>query len=564
MAIRLHQKVWIVFRGFQRCRSSAQIDARGRVLPEPLRRALIFFEDSCSAFYSSNALNVNGSFFRAAFSGAKERNAIWLLCGLAAIHVFIFSAAFPFFNIMDEDYHFDLVLKYSHAHLPQGMEMMSEETARYTRDYSSPEYRGPPGAFPGGRFPPPHWTRNPGDGAAQMPDLWMQVRDPGDWPNYESSQQPLYYALAGFWCRMGFRLGLAGLRLLYWVRFLNIFFVAATVWVAYLAGRLIFPENAFVRLGVPALVAFMPQQAFYSIQNDVLSPLCFGVAFVCLARGASAEVPSVKLGIVAGLALASTFLTKMSNVPLLAVVAMAILFKAWQWHRTGKMRVALPALAWLIVCAVVPVAVWLAWTKYAFGDFSGTAAKLQTIGWTAKPASEWLQHPIFSIHGFITFLSGLIVAFWQGEFIWHATPLDLPAVNAVYFVFTVAFVALGAAGLLSRSARATGLQRQMLWLGFGGLLAGAFFLAFLSIRFDFGPCREPSRDHPYFVAGRLLLGALIPFLSLILFGLHYLLRDLKSKIVLPLTLAGMVLFMLVSEIVTDWPVFGSAYNWYHF
>ncbi len=42
-----------------------------------------------------------------------ERLIIAGLCLAAAIRVFVFSAAFPFFNNVDEVAHFDLVFKYS-------------------------------------------------------------------------------------------------------------------------------------------------------------------------------------------------------------------------------------------------------------------------------------------------------------------------------------------------------------------------------------------------------------------------------------------------------------------
>ena len=47
-----------------------------------------------------------------------ERLIIAGLCLAAAIRVFAFSAAFPFFNNVDELAHFDLVFKYSRGHLP--------------------------------------------------------------------------------------------------------------------------------------------------------------------------------------------------------------------------------------------------------------------------------------------------------------------------------------------------------------------------------------------------------------------------------------------------------------
>jgi hypothetical protein len=64
-------------------------------------------------------------------------------------------------------------------------------------------------------------------------------------------------------------------------------------------------------------------------------------------------------------------------------------------------------------------------------------------------------------------------------------------------------------------------------------------------------------------AGRLILGALIPFLLLYLYGMDYMLRGTKNKWLWPVALSGMILFMLISEIVTDWQVFFSQYNWYH-
>jgi len=503
---------------------------------------------------------------------AKERVLIGLFSILAAVHVFVFSAAFPFFNNMDEHFHFDLVVKYSHGHLPRGMNLVHEESAKYILAYSSPEFIWPLALCPGGRFPAPSWTqpdpalsREARQDAAgeQLPFFRQWSEKLKSTKNYESSQQPLYYAAAGLWWHIGQWCGLKGLRLLYWTRFLNVLFVAALVWVGYFAAWMIFGGNAFLRLGVPALIAFIPQQAFYSIQNDVLSPLCFGLAFICLVRWMRAEPPGLGLGIATGLSLAATFLAKMSNLPFLAVSALAVLFKLWQWRGTGRWRAALPALAAMTLCAALPICIWLAWSKYAFGDFSGTAAKLQYITWTRKPFGEWWHHPIFTLQGCWTFVSELLTTFWQGEFYWHANPLDLPVVSALYVTLSLCFLSLATMKLIPRFSVATSQQRQALWLGLGCFVAGAGFLAFLSLIYDFGTCPNPSRDHPYFIAGRLILGALIPFLLLYLHGLDCLLRQAGNKWLRPMALAGMILFMLISEIVTDWPVFSSQYNWFH-
>jgi hypothetical protein len=158
-----------------------------------------------------------------------------------------------------------------------------------------------------------------------------------------------------------------------------------------------------MRLGVPAVLAFIPQTAFYSIQNDVLSPLCFGAAFLCLIKLLRAENPAVRLGIFTGLALAATFLVKMSNLSLLAVSAAAVLFKTVQLAKAGKLRAAFPSLLALTLCAGLPMAAWSAWCKHTFGDFNASEQKILFLGWTHKPFAEWWHHPIFTLQGYRLF-----------------------------------------------------------------------------------------------------------------------------------------------------------------
>jgi hypothetical protein len=160
-----------------------------------------------------------------------------------------------------------------------------------------------------------------------------------------------------------------------------------------------------------------------------------------------------------------------------------------------------------------------------------------------------------------TFGSGLLATFWQGEFLWHRQPLASPVVDTIYAISSVGFVGVAVVALFSRSATAS--QRQALWFGFGSVVAAVGFLGFLSINYDFHDCFYPSREHPYFTSGRLMLGALIPFLLLYLYGLDRALCRVKNRWLRPLVLTGMVLFMLISEIAIDWRLFPDAYNWFH-
>ncbi|MGH7942021.1 MAG: hypothetical protein ACREFR_13220, partial [Limisphaerales bacterium] len=210
-----------------------------------------------------------------------ERRFILLLSVLAVIHVFIFSAAFPFFNNVDEPMNFDVVVKYSHGDVPRKLERISPESAAFLALFSSCAYLGTPDKFPGHQMPPPPWTQSPEimrrDFAANCAAWQLQQ-------NYEVSQAPLYYALAGAWWRTEKLLGLKNGQLLFWLRFLNVAQIVALVWLGWLAASLVFPENIFVRIAVPAIVAFIPQTAFYSIDNDMVSSLCFAATFICLLK----------------------------------------------------------------------------------------------------------------------------------------------------------------------------------------------------------------------------------------------------------------------------------------
>src|SRR2546430_4643267 len=150
----------------------------------------------------------------------SEHKLRWIvigLCAAAAIRVFAFAAAFPFFNNVDEHAHVDLVVKYSHAQPPRGIEPFAPEAALYFAVYSSPEYFIQPEQY-GGQYPPPNWL---------LPREQLQKVLDDEIPfwesraNHESGEPPLYYALAGGWMNLRRVLCLRGLSLIYLVRFFN-------------------------------------------------------------------------------------------------------------------------------------------------------------------------------------------------------------------------------------------------------------------------------------------------------------------------------------------------------
>src|SRR5207245_8376453 len=132
-------------------------------------------------------------------SRGTEKITVLLLCAMAAARVFLFCAAFPFFNNVDERRHFDLVIKYASGHLPRGAELISPAALPYLSRYASPEFLASPESFEGGYYGP-LWTHPAEEIAptlAAIEEIW------GRTPNQECSQPPLYYVVAAVWFHVG-------------------------------------------------------------------------------------------------------------------------------------------------------------------------------------------------------------------------------------------------------------------------------------------------------------------------------------------------------------------------
>jgi hypothetical protein len=484
---------------------------------------------------------------------------ILLLCLLAAIHVLVFSAAFPFFGVVDEQAQFDLVVRYSQADPPRTLTHISAGALPYIVYFGTPEYLSSPEQQPGGVFVTP-WSMTPQNAVrrlAPQKQMWRDVV-----LNYEAAQPPLYYICAGGWWRLWQALGLTDGPLLYSLRFLNALILMAIVWLAGITALKLFPDNSFMQVAVPALAAFFPQSIFYAINNDVLSPLTSGVAFLLLLSFWEAEIPSRRLALATGLSLAAVFLTKLSNLPLLAVAGLFVALKllSLQWH--GRLRESLVSLVALLLSATLPLVAWTVWCQTNFGDPTGTAQKISFLHWTHKPPGEWLQHPLFTAPGFWIFLKGNLATLWQGELLWHRQPLANPAVDSTYAVLTLGALAFTLVALLRPRSSFSTPQRAAVTMAFLCFVAMFAFFALLSVKYDFQDCFYPSRAHPYFTSGRLMLGMFIPFLILFACGLDRLMNLFQNSTKYLLLLA-LLAFMLASEITIDLPVFASEFNWFH-
>jgi hypothetical protein len=469
-----------------------------------------------------------------------ERLIIAGLCLVAAIRVFTFSAAFPFFNNVDEQAHFDMVLKYSRGHLPATpLEKYDPQAAEIIVSSAAGEY----------------YDYKIDESPVELAQIKVALTNS---QNLETWVWPAYYFLAGLWCRLGESLAITGTELLYWIRFINIPLAAVFVWLSWLFSRMFSRDNFQKRIAIPLLAAFFPQDIFYAITGDVLSPVVFAAAFFTLLKIYFNE-KSWKYHLFAGLLVAATFLTKASNIAIIPLAALVILIKIIRAYRQKQVKQYLPALIAFAFTATIPIAIWLGRNYILFGDAIGAAASAQSRTWTMKPLNEMFNHPIFTPSGFIYFISELTKTFWRGEFIWHNRIMASAFMDGFYVISSGVFLF----ALILDKSRSDRSCRTVLAGSLFVVIFSIAFLAFMSTRYDFGTCLYPSVAKPYFTSGRLIAGAILPFLFLYIEGLRRILLKLRCASALLFVIGIIVAVITISEIVLGWTVFASPYNWFH-
>lgn len=490
------------------------------------------------------------------------------MCLAAAGRVFLFAAAFPFFGNIDEHAHVDLVHKYARGFRPgPGLAPFDPEVTRLIVRHGSLEFIHPPERFPGHRYPRP-LSELPPEVAEQAVEAgaerWAGLA------NHETHAPPVYHALAAAWYRVLGWLGLDGAGRLYFVRFLNVPLAALLVWAAYRFCAKLFPARTEIRIGVPLLLAFFPLDTFYVVHPDVLSPLLFVVGLALqldwYARHSRAAWTGVAAGLVTGLAI----VVKPTNLALMLVLAGLAGRKAFGLHATRGRVAALRTVGGVAIPALMPVVALVAWNVLSAGDATGARAKIEYLGWTTGTLATVLEHPLFTPGGLWTFWSDLMHKLWRGELRWHVEPLANPVADAFYAgSSTLLLLAAAASWVRSRWAarvatppvEATGgVAAGTLW---ASVLLSVLSLGILSMAFDFGKSFYPATDHPFFTSGRLISGALIPFLILYVEGAAYLFRP-WSRVAGPLAfVAATAAGVTVTEALLTRPLFANPLNWFH-
>jgi hypothetical protein len=498
----------------------------------------------------------------------KRRFEAWIvgfLALFAAGRMLLLAATFPFFNNVDEIRHYDVVYKYAQGRLPRPDELRFDPSVmRNALLWSSPEYLRSRFSEEGAQVPPPPG----GDPRVLRSPVFRR-----QWSEYSrlhntAVHPPTYYALAGLWWRLGHAAGIREPSLVYWTRGLGALFAAGLVLVA--RGLLLrtHGDDPLMHVGVPMLLAVFPQDAWFSVSNDALSPLAFGAAFALLCRVRAGPSPGFRQVALAGLLVGLTFLVKYTNVGVL-VVALWAWGGRW-WDALGGERASRPRWSeeWrraTVFCAAAAVLVlpWLARNVVVFGEVMATSIPLESAGWFRKPLASFLPHPVFGFEGARRFFEMLATTFWRGEFVWFSERLRVVWADWAYQISSAVLLALAALGLLRRGASGS---RRVEGLALVAVLVGVATLVGATLAYEFPVVGVPTRAEPYVGLGRYIGGVLLPFSILYVKGIRMLAGRLPERMRNPgawALLLAIAAVALVSEALLGAGVFQSQYNWFH-
>jgi hypothetical protein len=485
---------------------------------------------------------------------SQNKKFIITILVLAGIRVFIFNAAFPMCNNVDEPAHLDMVHKYSKGHIPtKGIGNHDRRILELLVLYNSPEYfsSSPPSQKKSHML----WED---PNAKETEEFQNVLKSHLDEINHETGSFPAYYLWAGMWWNFGEFIGLGDWNLMYLIRFLNVPVFIAMVWVTYLTGKTLFPNNNLLQKGLPIMAAVFPQDTFYSISNDAISPFLFSLSFLMLMK-ILFENKTLGFHFCTAVVIATALLNKISNITMLALLGPIIIFKLRQVITERKLKENLFRLFMLIAVSIIPLCLWMIRNYIVLGDITGTVEKNSFLGWKAKPFSQIWNHPIFTFSGITFFLGELTKTFWRGEIVWYLKRISSKLFDFLYVASTGFFLLVSFLSLFRSKDKK---ERMILEISFILVVASVMMLAVLSTLYDYSQCWYPSQESPYFTSGRLIVTALVPFLIIYLYGMEKVLLMLRIRFNPLILVVIFAIAITLSEIILSLKVFESPYNWF--
>ncbi len=490
--------------------------------------------------------------FRTALGSHGRRTWLWACVLLAVLRLLLFQAAFPPFSPVDEILHWDTVQKYAIPRLPSGaLPAFEEQVLDQYVLYESKEYT---------ESKPPLFHPMSAPEELRLLHVAAQKRLLRKTSNYMAWEPPLYYVGVAGWVRLGALFGIQGIDLFFWARTFGALLYGLLILAA--AGFLHehLPDRGFLAIAVPLLLAVLPQDLYYQISDDVPSALLLVLGFdrlLCLdARGRTRDF------LLAGLCFAALLLTKPTNLPTLILPAFFLFPRIWgSLRREGLRADGRDLLFWLAL--ILPVFFWALYSKIAGGEWLGSRHKMEFHGFIPQGPFRILEHPGFSLGGFLFFFAGLFSTFWTGEFWWKGKLLAWAWFDVLLSLSLIALVGLSWTG---RSRELPALPPRIARPGRWLILASVAFLIVSSLMLEFPDRPEnqpPSLKAPFFRGYRLISASLFPVLLFFADGLDRLADLLARPALRWILLLLLCLALLVSEFWMSSSVFTSPYNWFH-
>lgn len=486
---------------------------------------------------------------RASRGGPRPGIPVAVLCGVAAVRIALGSLVYPAFNQVDEVFHYDRVMRAAEGAPVRGVVPLRPATAAIAARYGTWEYLNAPAVVvAAGEDAGPRSILATASGRGLVA---RRAADFARLENRESFEPPAYYAIAGWWARVGRSLGCDAAGGLFWLRLLNIpLFVAAMI-AARAAALACFPDRPAIAGSSLLLLAPFANEVYYGINNDIPMAALIGWGWWAVTVDSGGGRSTITRRVLGGTLLGVAALTKGLAVPaagaLLAVPVIASITDRRRRFSSGP---------WVAPATVAVV--WLGYSSIQWltpGPAVGYSDKAAWIGWTLRPPAAWPDHPLFTVAGAWSFIADLAKSFWLGPLTWHGELTRFAWLDGIA-------IATGLAGLAG--VLAGGFLRRMpaqtaIVAGGAAVAAGIGAMAWVSIRYDPGM----GAGWVMMSSGRYQLAALVPAAVLGAAGLDALGRRVGTPRLGAAWCAGFGLLMLAHElamIARAWP---SAFNWFH-
>ncbi len=298
---------------------------------------------------------------------------------------------------------------------------------------------------------------------------------------YAANHPPLYYILMTplYWISDG----ASPETQQYLLRIAAIPFGLATVLLAYLLARTLFPGDAFLAVTVPTLVAFQPQISYEAamVNNDIVCIALYSWILYLLVVGIRDRFPT-RTCVLIGFALGLALLAKGTSLTAAGIIAVAVIAgTGWRDVRGWVTRGALVA-----GLAAVLVAPWYAFLYRTYGNFSGLEQVEQI---------QWWNNPAGSFFGLLFNRQFVVDRFHEtwGQFGWRQIPLD----PALRWAIAVPLI-----------------------LAFGGLVQYVFTANHVAPEVGDDPALRPA---PWQVKGLMMLAVtcIVAYLAVVQFGTRF-------------------------------------------